>query len=121
MDLQFDATADGRRLKFLNVFDEHSRLCLAIRVGQRCKVKDVVTMLEDLISLYPVTALIRSDNGLEFIAHASDTGLKAAATQMRKSSPDLRCRTALLNHARAESGTSSKISNCLPPWQMPKP
>jgi hypothetical protein len=32
MDFQFDATADGRRLKFLNVIDEHSRLCLAIRV-----------------------------------------------------------------------------------------
>ena len=27
MDFQFDATADGRRLKFLNVIDEHSRLC----------------------------------------------------------------------------------------------
>ena len=36
MDFQFDATADGRRLKFLNVIDEHSRLCLAIRVGRRC-------------------------------------------------------------------------------------
>jgi len=30
LDFQFDATADGRRLKFLNVIDEHSRLCLAI-------------------------------------------------------------------------------------------
>jgi len=29
-DFQFDATADGRRLKFLNVIDAHSRLCLAI-------------------------------------------------------------------------------------------
>jgi hypothetical protein len=28
MDFQFDATADGRRLKFLNVIDERSRLCL---------------------------------------------------------------------------------------------
>jgi len=37
MDFQFDATADGRRLKFLNVIDEHSRLCLAIRVGRRAR------------------------------------------------------------------------------------
>jgi hypothetical protein len=37
MDFKFDATADGRRLKFLNVIDEHSRLSLAIRVGRRCK------------------------------------------------------------------------------------
>ena len=36
MDFQFDATADVPRLKFLNVLDEHSRLCLFIRVGRRC-------------------------------------------------------------------------------------
>jgi putative transposase len=33
MDFQFDATADGRRLNFLNAIDEHSHLCLAIRQG----------------------------------------------------------------------------------------
>lgn len=70
MDFQFDATADGRRLKFLNVIDEHSRLCLAIRVGRRCKAKDVVTVLEELTSLYPEPTYIRSDNGPEFSAHA---------------------------------------------------
>ena len=70
MDFQFDATADGRRLKFLNVIDEHSRLCLAIRVGRRCKAKDVVAVLEELTSLYPAPTYIRSDNGPEFIAHA---------------------------------------------------
>jgi putative transposase len=53
MDFQFDATADGRRLKILNMIDEHSRLCLAIRVGSRCKAKDMVAVLEDLSSLYP--------------------------------------------------------------------
>jgi hypothetical protein len=39
MDFQLDATADGRRFKFLNVIDEHSRLCLAILVGRRFKAK----------------------------------------------------------------------------------
>ncbi len=33
MDFQFDASADGRRLKFLNMNDKHSHLSLAIRVG----------------------------------------------------------------------------------------
>jgi transposase InsO family protein len=70
MDFQFDATADGRRLKFLNVIDENSRLCLAIRVGRRCKAKDVVTVLEELTRLYPAPAFTRSDNGPEFIAQA---------------------------------------------------
>jgi len=64
-------TADGRWLKFLNVINEHSRLCLAIRVvGRHCKAKDVVAVLEELTSLYPAPAFIRSDNGPEFIAQA---------------------------------------------------
>ena len=70
MDFQFDATADVHRLKLLNVIDEHSRLCLAIRVGRRCKAKNVVAVLEALTSLYPAPTYIRSDNGPEFIAHA---------------------------------------------------
>jgi putative transposase len=52
------------------VIDEHSRLCLSIRVGRRCKAKDVVAVLEELTSLYPAPAYNLSDNGPEFIAHA---------------------------------------------------
>ena len=80
MDFQFDATADGRRLKFLNVIDEHSRLCLAIRVGRRCKAKDVVAVLEELISVYPAPTFIRSDNGPEFIAQALRDWCEASDT-----------------------------------------
>ena len=46
MYFQFDATADDCRLQFLNVIDEHSRLCMAIRAFQSCKAKDVVEVLE---------------------------------------------------------------------------
>jgi putative transposase len=80
MDFQFDATADGRRLKFLNLIDEYSRLCLAIRVRRRCMAKDVVAVLEGLTSLYPAPAFIRSDNGPEFIAHALRHWSKASGT-----------------------------------------
>jgi len=79
-DFQFDATADGRRLKFLNVIDEHSRLCLAIRVGRRCKAKDVVAVVEELTSLYPAPSFIRSDNGPEFIAQALRDWCEASIT-----------------------------------------
>jgi len=78
MDFQFDATADGRRLKFLNVIDEHSRLCLAIRVGRHCKPKDVVAVLEELTSLYPAPTFIRSDNGPEFTASQKPCGYAQA-------------------------------------------
>ena len=80
MDFQFDATADGRRLKFLNVIDEHSRLCLAIRVDRRCKAKDVVAVLEELTSLYPAPTFIRSDNGPEFNCFAEAQGLRPGST-----------------------------------------
>ena len=80
MDFQFDATADGRRLKFLNVIDEHSRLCLAIRIGRRCKAKEVVAVLEELTSVYPAPMFIRSDNGPEFIAQALRDWCEASDT-----------------------------------------
>jgi transposase InsO family protein len=78
MDFQVGATADGHRLftrrsrvgrrpLILNMIDEHSRICLAIRAGRRPKAKDVV---EELTSVYPAPASIRSDNGPEFIAQA---------------------------------------------------
>ena len=69
MDFQFDSTADGRQLKFLNVIDVYSRLCLAIRVGRRCKAKNVVAVLDEFTRLYPAPDFICSDNGPEFIAH----------------------------------------------------
>ena len=68
--MQFDATTYGRRLKFLNLIDEHNSLCLAIRVGPHWKAKDVVSILIRADRLYPAPALIHSENGPEFIAHA---------------------------------------------------
>jgi putative transposase len=62
IDLLFDATADGRRPKFLNVITERSRLSLAIVGGRRCKATDVVTVLEVLTSLCLAPTFIRSDN-----------------------------------------------------------
>ncbi len=62
------------------MIDKHSRLCLAIRVGRCCKAKDVVVVLEELTSLYPAPAFIRSDNGPEFIAQALRDWCEASTT-----------------------------------------
>ena len=70
IDFQFDQTMDGRMLKFLNVIDEYSRVCLVIRVGRRCQAVDVIDTIEDLLKLYPAPTHLRMDNGPEFIAHA---------------------------------------------------
>ena len=80
VDFQFGATADGRRLKFLIMIDEHSRLGLAIRVGRRCQAKVVVAVREELTSLYLAPTYIRSDNRPEFIAQALLEWCEASAT-----------------------------------------
>ena len=61
---------DGRTLKFLNVIDEYSRLCLAIRVGRRCRAAEVIDTIKELLKLYPPPTHLRMDNGPEFIANA---------------------------------------------------
>jgi transposase InsO family protein len=52
----------------LNVIDEFTRECLAIRVARKLKAYDVIDVLSDLFSLRGVPGHIRSDNGPEFIA-----------------------------------------------------
>lgn len=63
MDLQFDVIFDGRRLKYLKLINEHSRLRLVPRVGCRCTTNVVVAMLKEVTNHYPATLLFHSDNG----------------------------------------------------------
>ena len=52
----------------LNIIDEFSRECLAIRINRKLKATDVIDVLSDLFILRGVPTHIRSDNGPEFIA-----------------------------------------------------
>ena len=63
-------TDDGRAFRTLNILDEFSRECLAIRVRRKLNSMDVIDVLTDLFILRGVTAYIRSDNGPEFVAQA---------------------------------------------------
>ena len=63
-------THDGRKLRMLNLIDEFSRECLAIRVSRKLNSTDVIDVLADQFILRGVPAHIRSDNGPEFIATA---------------------------------------------------
>jgi transposase InsO family protein len=63
-------THDGRRFRMLNVIDEFSRECLAIRVDRKLKSTDVIDVLSDLFVLRGVPGHVRSDNGPEFVAKA---------------------------------------------------
>jgi len=63
-------THDGRKFRMLNVIDEFSRECLAIRIDRKLNSTAVIDVLTDLFILRGVPGHIRSDNGPEFIAKA---------------------------------------------------
>src|ERR671912_1219139 len=69
-DFVEDRTHDGRKYRMLNVVDEFTHECLAIRVGRKLKATDVIDVLSDLFILRGVPGHIRSDNGPEFVAKA---------------------------------------------------
>jgi putative transposase len=82
-DFVEDRTRDGRKLRMLNVVDEFTRECLAIRVGRKLGSTDVIDVLADLFIARGTPGYIRSDNGPEFIATAvkgwiSGVGAKTA-------------------------------------------
>lgn len=69
-DFVEDRTHNGKKIRMLNVIDEFTRECIAIRVERRLKAVDVIDVLSDLFILRGIPAHIRSDNGPEFIAKA---------------------------------------------------
>ena len=69
-DFVEDRTRDGRRFRMLNVVDEFTRECLAIRVGRQLRAADVIDVLSDLFILRGTPGHVRSDNGPEFAATA---------------------------------------------------
>jgi putative transposase len=69
-DFVEDRTHDGRKIRMLNIIDEFTHECLAIRVGRKLKSTDVIDVLSDLFILRGVPGHVRSDNGPEFVAKA---------------------------------------------------
>ncbi len=63
-------THDGRKFRMLNIIDEFTRECLAIRIDRKLNSISVIDALTDLFILRGVPTHIRSDNGPEFIAKA---------------------------------------------------
>ncbi|MEP2717340.1 IS3 family transposase [Pseudophaeobacter sp.] len=80
-DFVHHRTDDGRAFRTLNILDEHSRECLAIRVKRTLNSTEVIDALTDLFILRGVPAYIRSDNGPEFIAEAVRDWIKAVGAR----------------------------------------
>ena len=89
-DFVEDRTHDGRKFRMLNIVDEFTHECLAIRVGRKLKAADVIDALSDLFILRGVPAHIRSDNGPEFVAKQVRqwiTAVGAKTAYIEKGSP----------------------------------
>jgi putative transposase len=69
-DFVEDRTHDGRKYRMLNLIDEFTRECLAIRVDRKLNSTDVIDVLSDQFILRGIPGHIRSDHGPEFIAKA---------------------------------------------------
>jgi putative transposase len=69
-DFVEDRTHQGRKYRMLNLIDEFTHECLAIRVDRKLKSTDVIDVLSDQFILRGVPEHIRSDNGAEFVAKA---------------------------------------------------
>ncbi|MBL8707405.1 MAG: IS3 family transposase [Rhodospirillales bacterium] len=80
-DFVEDRTHDGRKYRMLNIVDEFTHECLAIRIARRLKAVDVIDVLSDLFILRGVPGHIRSDNGPEFVAKAVRHWIAAVGAQ----------------------------------------
>src|SRR5215472_8233338 len=69
-DFLEERTHEGRKFRMLNIIDEFTHECLAIRVSRRLTSIDVIDVISDLFILRGVPEHIRSDNGPEFLAKA---------------------------------------------------
>ena len=69
-DFVMERTQDGRAFRILNVIDEYTRECLAVKVKRHLDHEDVQECLTELFCSRGVPVHLRSDNGPEFIANA---------------------------------------------------
>ena len=70
VDFQFDADEQGRPIKICSIVDEHTRECIGGLVERSITADRLTAHLEDLVAGRGAPAVLRSDNGPEFISEA---------------------------------------------------
>ena len=115
-DFVEDRTRDGRKFRMLNIVDECTRECLAIRVARKLGSADVIDVLADLFMVRGSPAFIRSDNGPEFIATAVRGWIGGVAPRRHSLSQVARERTAMWNPSTASCATSCSMRRCSTHW-----
>ena len=80
-DLVYDAVASGRTMKVLTVVDEFTRVALAVHGAYSITARTVKAVLADLFAAHGAPAVMRSDNGGEFIASEVVDWLEETGTE----------------------------------------
>jgi transposase InsO family protein len=80
-DFLAERTSDGRSMRMLNIIDEYTKECLAIKVGRKITSSDVIDTLAELFIERGSPMFIRSDNGPEFVAELLRGWLKELGVQ----------------------------------------
>ena len=80
-DFLAEMTSDGKAIRMLNIIDEYTKECLAIKVGRKITSSDVIDTLADLFIERGSPKFIRSDNGPEFVAELLRRWLKELGVQ----------------------------------------
>jgi len=70
IDFMHDRLIGGRTIRTLNVVDDFTRECLALRIGHSFGSADVIRAFEDIAFDRGLPAMVRFDNGSEFTSHA---------------------------------------------------
>ena len=107
-DFVEDRTRNGRKLRMLNIIDEFTRECLAIRVDRKLKSTDIIDVLSDLFILRGAacramsvrTTVPSSSPG------PSENGSSRWEPGPRLSSREVRGRTAIARASTPSSATS---------------
>jgi putative transposase len=87
-------TVDGRPLRLLNIVDEYTRVAVGFHVARSIGARTVQTVLAGLFETKTPPALIRSDNGKEFIAATVVSWLAergVTAVPVARASPQQNC------------------------------
>jgi transposase InsO family protein len=120
-DFLEERTHDGRKIRLLNIIDEFTHECLAIRVSRRLNSIDVIDTLSDLFILRAVPGHIRSDNGPEFLAKAVQEWISAVGAKTAYITPGSPWRSATaLRHPRCLCQPSLPGRRCAR-WRQDRP
>ena len=81
-DFVQSSTVDGRTIRFLNIVDEYTRQCLAIKVGRSITSEDAIDTLAELFAIHGVPKRLSCDSGPELISTAIERRLDTIGVEI---------------------------------------